>query len=82
MIHAPMKCTQDGHAYRLMDSSYLWNCSMMSYFSIRWLDGRAMATMSSVTLQNNMVQEREILLFYYFYSALEINMKKKKTSRV
>lgn len=34
----------------IMNCDYLRNCSMMLYFSIRLLDGRAMAIMSSVTL--------------------------------
>ena len=33
-----------------LKSDYLWNCSMMLYFSIKCLDGRAMAIISSVTL--------------------------------
>lgn len=38
------------NAAAAMNTGNLWNCSTMWYFSIRWFDGRAMATMSSVTL--------------------------------
>lgn len=59
MSNVPVDCTntQASHTNRggLMNSSYLWNCSMMLYFSIRWLDGRAVAMMSSVTLRKEEV---------------------------
>lgn len=42
----------------VMNRDNLRNCSMMLYFSIRWLDGRAMATMSSVTLRVEGGRER------------------------